>query len=61
MGLTDVLIVVTEADEKLELATRNLHWTAVVEAQDVNPVSLLAFKKVLVTASAVQALEERFK
>ena len=61
MGLNDVLIVVTDADEKLQLATRNLHWTAVIEAEDLNPVSLLAFEKVLMTSAAVQALEERFK
>ena len=61
MGLNDTLIVVNEEDEKLEMATRNLHWVAVIEADDVNPVSLLAFEKVLMTSAAVKALEERIK
>lgn len=61
LGLNDALIVVNEEDEKLEMATRNLHWVAVIEADDVNPVSLLAFEKVLMTSAAVKALEERIK
>ena len=61
MGLDDVLIVVAEENERLELATRNLHWTAVVLADELNPVSALAFEKMLVTSAAAQALEARFK
>ncbi len=59
LGLDDVLIVVESSDPHLELAVRNLHWAAVVEARDVNPVSLLAFDKILVTAPALKRLEER--
>lgn len=63
MGLNDVLIVTTDGGENtnLELATRNLHWVAVVSASDVNPVTLLAFEKVLMTSDAVKAVEERIK
>jgi large subunit ribosomal protein L4 len=59
LGLDDVLIVVEQGERELELAVRNLHWAAVVEDRDVNPVSLLAFRKVLITAPALQRLEER--
>ena len=61
IGLDDVLIVTADDsdDTNLELATRNLHWAAVLSAGDVNPVSLLAFEKVMMTSAAVKALEER--
>ncbi|MCP5149410.1 MAG: 50S ribosomal protein L4 [Chromatiales bacterium] len=59
LGLDDVLIVTDQIDEALWLSVRNLHWAAVVEARDVNPVSLLAFDKVLVTVNALRQLEER--
>ena len=63
MGLDDVLIITADdrEDTNLELATRNLHWAAVVTAGAVNPVSLLAFEKVMMTSAAVKALEERIK
>ena len=63
MGLNDVLIVTTDDsdDTNLELATRNLHWAAVTSASDLNPVSLLAFEKVVMSSAAVKALEERIK
>ena len=61
MELNDVLIVVDEADENLILAARNLHWVAVVESRDLNPVSLLAFKSVLMTGTAMTQLGERLQ
>ena len=59
LGLDDVLIVVDECEADLALASRNLHWVAVSEAQDVNPVSLLAFSQVLMTVAACRRMEER--
>ena len=59
LSLTDVLVVVEEADDNLQLAARNLHWLAVTDARDVNPVSLLAFNSVLVTVAACRHLEGR--
>ena len=61
LDLKDVLIVVDEADENLILAARNLHWVAVVESRDLNPVSLLAFESVLMTGTAVAQLGERLQ
>jgi len=61
MELNDVLIVVDEADENLILAARNLHWVAVVESRDLNPVSLMAFKSVLITGNAMTQLGERLQ
>jgi len=59
MGLTDVLIVTEKADENLILAARNLSWVGVVASADANPVSLLAFEKILVTVDALHQLEGR--
>ena len=61
MGLTDVLILDADPDEKLLLSARNLHWVAVAAAEDVNPVSLLAFEQVLITEAGLKQLEERLQ
>lgn len=58
MNLNDVLIVTEEVDENLFLAARNLYKVDCRDAAGVDPVSLIAFDKVLVTAGAVKQLEE---
>ncbi len=58
MELNDVLIVTKELDENLFLASRNLHKVDARDVQAVDPVSLIAFEKVLMTADAVKQLEE---
>jgi large subunit ribosomal protein L4 len=57
-GLTDVLIVTPEVDENLFLASRNLYKVDVRDVQGIDPVSLIAFDKVLITAEAIKQLEE---
>ncbi len=59
LGLGDVLIVTAEFDEKLALAARNLHWITYIDAGQINPVSLIAFEKVLITVPALKGIEER--
>lgn len=61
MGFDDVLIVDEPASENLLLSARNLHWVAVIDSAQVNPVSLLAFAQVLVTEAALMKLEERLQ
>jgi len=58
MGLTDVLIVTEAVDQNLYLAARNLPHVDVRDVQGTDPVSLIAFNKVLVTVSAVKKFEE---
>ena len=58
MNLEDVLIVTAEVDENLFLATRNLYKVDVRDVAGLDPVSLIAFNTVLVTADAVKQIEE---
>ncbi|PIP78816.1 MAG: 50S ribosomal protein L4 [Gammaproteobacteria bacterium CG22_combo_CG10-13_8_21_14_all_40_8] len=58
MGLTDVLIVSHEVDENLFLASRNLYHVDVRDVSGIDPVSLVGFKKVMMTADAIKQLEE---
>jgi large subunit ribosomal protein L4 len=59
LGLDHVLIVVDKYDEKLCLAARNIPRVDVIEAREVDPLSLVSYEKVLATAAAVRGLEER--
>ncbi len=58
MALSDVLIVTPEVDENLFLAARNLYKVDVRDVSGLDPVSLIAFDKVLMTAGAVKQIEE---
>ena len=58
LGLNDVLIVTEAVDQNLYLAARNLPHVDVRDVQGTDPVSLIAFDKVLVTVSAVKKFEE---
>lgn len=57
-SLKDVLIVTPEVNENLYLAARNIHKVDVRDVQGIDPVSLIAFEKVLMTKDAVKQLEE---
>jgi large subunit ribosomal protein L4 len=58
MGLESVLIITDTVDENLYLASRNLAHVAVVEPRYADPLSLIYFKKVLITKAAVAQIEE---
>lgn len=58
LELNDVLIVTPEVDENLFLSARNLYKVDVRDVEGIDPVSLIAFEKVLMTADAVKQLEE---
>ena len=58
MGLNDVLIVSDAVDQNLYLAARNLPHVDVRDVQGSDPVSLIAYEKVLITVSAVKKFEE---
>ena len=58
MGLDSVLVIVDRLDENLMLASRNLVNVLVVEPRYADPLSLVHFKKVLVTQGAIEQLKE---
>lgn len=59
LGVSDCLILTDGLDENLYLAARNLYGVDVMSAQEVDPVSLIAFENVVATQAAVRKLEER--
>ena len=58
MGLESVLVITDEIDENLYLAARNLQNVLVVEPRYADPLSLVFYKKVIVTKAAVETLKE---
>ena len=60
LGLEQVLFVIKQLDENVYLASRNLPNVLVLEAQQVDPYSLLRYKKVIITKDAVAQLEEQW-
>jgi large subunit ribosomal protein L4 len=60
MNLDSVLVIAEEVDENLYLASRNLANVLVVEPRYADPLSLVHFKKVLVTKGAIDQLKEMF-
>ena len=59
LGLEKTLIVTEEVDANLHLAARNIPNVDVVDVAAADPVSLIAFDKVLVTVSALRKFEEK--
>ena len=58
MGLDSVLVIAAEVDDNLLLASRNLANVLVLEPRHVDPLSLVFYKKVLVTQGAMGQLKE---
>jgi len=51
------LIITSEVDENLFLASRNIYKVDVRDVAGIDPVSLIAFEKVLMTVDAVKQVE----
>jgi len=60
MNLQSVLVIADQVDENLYLASRNLVNILVVEPRYADPVSLVHYRKVLVTKAAMDQLTEMF-
>jgi large subunit ribosomal protein L4 len=56
--LDNVLIVSDQIENNLYLAARNLHKVDVLDADGIDPVSLIGFENVLITVPALKKLEE---
>ncbi len=57
---SSVLVIADQVDENLYLASRNLVNILVVEPRYADPLSLVHYKKVLVTKAAMDQLKEMF-
>ena len=58
MGLDSVLVISDQVDDNLLLASRNLANALVIEPRYADPLSLVFYKKVLVTKGAIEKLKE---
>ncbi len=57
-GVEGALIISEEVNENLYLAARNLHKVDVRDVSAIDPASLIAFDKVIVTVPALKKFEE---
>ena len=57
-GVDNVLIVADSVDKNLYLASRNLHKVDVRDVEGADPLSLIAYDKVMITVDAVKKFEE---
>ena len=58
MGLDSALVITETMDENLLLASRNLKNVLVVEPRYADPLSLIHYKRVVVTKGAMAKIEE---
>ena len=59
LGLKDAQIIVADLDENLILASRNLYHVDIRDSSDIDPASLIAFDKIVITSAALKKIEER--
>ena len=60
MGLSSVMVISDAVDDNLALASRNLPNVLVTEPRYADPLSLVFYKKVLVTKAAIEQLKEMY-
>lgn len=59
LGVDDVMIVVEAMDENMLLASRNLYGVDVRDTNELDPVSMVGYGKVVMTSAALKIIEER--
>ena len=60
MGLESVMVISDQVDDNLLLASRNLANVLVCEPRYADPLSLVFYKKILVTKGAIEQFKEMF-
>lgn len=60
LGVDNALIVTEAVDQNLYLSARNLHRISVCDAAGIDPLSLVAHDKVVMTVPALKRIEEMF-
>lgn len=61
MGLENALLVTDQYDENLHLSSRNIINVETIHAGAINPVSLIAHDKVVMTTEAIKKIEEQLQ
>jgi len=59
LGTEKGVIVTEKEDENLILASRNLYHVDARDLNDIDPLSMIGYDKVIITSGALKALEER--
>lgn len=59
LDVNNALIVLADDDKNLMLSARNIPNIEMIAAKNVDPVSLVAYQKVLMTAGAVKIIDEK--
>ncbi len=60
LGLSNVLIIVPEKNEKLELAARNIPRVNVARVSELNVYSVLTHEKLLILKDAIELMKEAY-
>ncbi|MBT5229832.1 MAG: 50S ribosomal protein L4 [Methylococcales bacterium] len=61
MNVTSALFVVDKDDENISLASRNIPNVHVINVNQIDPVSLVGSKKILMTEASIRKMEEALK
>jgi len=61
MGVDNVLLITDQYDENLDLSSRNIVNVETIYASAINPVSLIAHDKVVMTTGAIKKIEEQLQ
>ncbi len=59
LNINNGLIILAEEDNNVMLSVRNIPNIDITTVSNVDPVSLVAYEKVLITADAVKSLDEK--
>jgi len=59
LGINDAFVITHELTADLVLASRNLYNVYVGDVGDIDPVSLIRYEHLIVTAPALQQIQER--
>lgn len=59
LDCTDALVITADKDVNVSLSIRNLPNIHCIDADNINPVDLVAFKKVILTVDTIKKIEER--
>ncbi|WDI78562.1 50S ribosomal protein L4 [Candidatus Purcelliella pentastirinorum] len=58
MSIKSVLIILSNYDKNLFLASRNLHMVNICTTRSINPVNLIFFKNIILTIDSLKKIEE---